>query len=625
MKLSPTLTFLALLSSSTASAQVLITEVQSNPVGGADVGEWIELHNTSTTAVSLEGWSLNDYAATMPNGEAMTRWTFPALASIGAGQVIIVTRQAAGFFANYNLRATWELADAMDDAMVPNLTAVGGTTAIQLANAATGDAVVLRDAGGNTVDAVEWGTVDRTVSGLPITGVPAEGGSLVRIATMGSSNTDFVVTTAPTPGVGFTGAAGPIISATTVTPGHVRYGDDLTIESSIASTAGLRSVDVYLATATSTLGDSAMDYVSVAMTVTATATYGFTAPVNNLGPGVAPAAPTTFHELFIRYYVQAEDAANAVTTDPADAVETADNAAFRTKNVMPAGPSPIAEVRAQTPDLQPRWLGLSATVRGVAIVRPGILTPNRLDLAIVDGSGAGIRIFNTNATDVEVNPGDVVEAVGRISQFRGVTQLTTDEPVVTKLGQTGAVATATVTIAELLADGEAFESQLVYIENVGFVEGTTSWPGGMGTGGNVSIKDDTGTMNVRITSSTDLFGASAPQYGFNVRGVVGQFAAEASGTTGGYQLAPRSSEDIFAKPAPEVPDAGPRPDSGSTTADSGTGRADSGTVFADAGTGGNPSEDSGCGCTTTSTPADTGLALGAIAMLGLALALRRRA
>lgn len=322
--------------------------------------------------------------------------------------------------------------------------------------------------------------------------------------------------------------------------------------------------------------------------------------------------------------MQAEDAANAVSTDPADAVETADNGAFHSKNVMPAGPSSIADVRAQTPDLRPRWLGLSATVRGVAISRPGLLTPNRLDLAIVDASGAGIRIFNTNATEVEVNPGDVVEAVGRISQFRGVTQLTVDEPVVTKTGETGTVATATVTIAEILADGEAFESKLVYIENVGFAEATTSWPGGMGTGGNVTIKDDTGMMTVRITSSTDLFGAAAPQYGFHVRGIVGQFTADANSTTGGYQLAPRGSEDIFAKPAPEVPDAGPRPDSGSTTADSGTGRTDSGTGFADAGTGGNPSEDSGCGCTTTSTPVDAGVALGAIALFGLALVLRRR-
>src|SRR5687767_4117143 len=79
--------------SSGASAQVLISEVQSNPTSQMDMEEWIEIQNTGTASVSLEGWSINDFVGTAdPNNESATRWTFPAGAALGPSEVIVVTR-----------------------------------------------------------------------------------------------------------------------------------------------------------------------------------------------------------------------------------------------------------------------------------------------------------------------------------------------------------------------------------------------------------------------------------------------------------------------------------------------------------------------------------------------------
>src|SRR5262252_7050267 len=100
MRITRALMFIApfTLLSSGASAQVLITEVQSNPISGMDLEEWVEIHNTGTASVALDGWTLNDYVgAADPANESDTRWTFPVGSMIDAGEVIVVARQALQF------------------------------------------------------------------------------------------------------------------------------------------------------------------------------------------------------------------------------------------------------------------------------------------------------------------------------------------------------------------------------------------------------------------------------------------------------------------------------------------------------------------------------------------------
>ncbi len=92
-----------------ATAQVLITEVQSDPEStGTDDAEWVEIHNTGSSSTSIAGWTLNDYSG---SNEAAARWTFPSGTELSAGEVIVVARYAEAFFTTLGITASWEQAD----------------------------------------------------------------------------------------------------------------------------------------------------------------------------------------------------------------------------------------------------------------------------------------------------------------------------------------------------------------------------------------------------------------------------------------------------------------------------------------------------------------------------------
>lgn len=175
---------------------VTITEIQSNPAGSDDA-EFIEIYNPANTPADISNWTLNDWVAA---GEANNRWRFPMGATIPARTAIVVTRYNDTYSALYGMNATYEQGTGTrNNASVPNLTAVGGTTLITFADVATGDAVVLRDANGLIVSGVEYGTTDRNVPGTPAPRANS-GSSLHRIANTDSSNTSFAITTTPGPG-----------------------------------------------------------------------------------------------------------------------------------------------------------------------------------------------------------------------------------------------------------------------------------------------------------------------------------------------------------------------------------------------------------------------------------------
>ncbi|MCC7383688.1 MAG: lamin tail domain-containing protein [Deltaproteobacteria bacterium] len=606
-----------------AQAQVLITEVQPNPAGAGtgDEEEWIELENVGTTSVSLGGWTLNDYTGQDPGGEATTRWTFAATASVAAGQVIVVARQATAFRTLFGRAPSYELAFGADDAAVPNLTPAGGTSAISLVNGATGDGVLLRDAAAAIVSGVEWGTVDRSVAGQPFTSAPGAGEALYRVNVTGSSSADFRITSNPTPFVGFRAAGPPIIAGTTARPRHAIFGGSYSVTSSVSDRDGLSLVQIYLATATSSSGAAAANYTPIDMTITGS-TARFSAPVENLGAGLGFNDPTDFHSRYIRYYLYAEDAQGAGVTDPVGAVEDTTNAAYLpsyVQNVLPAAPTSIAAAREQRADGRPRWEDHSVRVQGVALVSPEIINPGRTQFALQDDSGRAISYFNGAPPAMSFDPGSRLEVVGLIDQFNGLTQIAGTSSV-TILPGSGAVPTTTLTIAQILADPEAVESELVRIDDVDFETARAMWPNDAQAPAswNVTVSDGTGTITLRVTSATDIFGQAAPQFGFDVQGVLVEFTNN-NGTT--WEVFPRGSEDIFAHAAPPmdagVADGAPVGDGGSRVDGGVNPRVDAG------GSGNPPPEDGGCGCSTAS-PASPLASLALFALLGLCLALRRR-
>lgn len=599
-----------------AFAQVLITEAQPNPLGGSNA-EWIEIHNTGTASVSLDGWTFNDYVGTTdPANESTTLWTFPMDAEIGPDEVIVIARQAAAFNGDFGEVATWELASGADDPNVPNVMGVGGSS-FALSNNSAGDAVVLRDDLGNIVSYVEWGQLDRTVPGTPFPLAPGSGSSLVRIGDTGNSVNDFVISMTPNPFVGFMTSGPPLIVGTAVMPRHAVFNEPFGVWTTVMDADGLNLVDIYLTTATSSSGAAAQDYEPVGMTQTGTSgTYVFMADqVENLAAGLGFNEPATFHDRYVRFFILAEDMNFDLAVQPEGADESAANASYLptyVQNVIPQAPSDISDVRAADGEGQPIWAGHSVRVQGVALAKPDVMLPGSTLFPVQDESGQAIMFYSSTST-VQFDVGDELVITGVLGAFLGSMQI--EEPaVVEATGQTKEVPEIELTLSEIVQNGDEYEGQLVVLSDLDFVDARTDWPSDPNDLGswNVEITDGTETIVARVTSTTDLFGQPAPEYGFDLRGVLNE-------RDGVWQVFPRSQADVTAHPPPAMPDAGMTADSGNNNnPDAGNNNPP------DAGTGGGgnpPDDDDGCGCTATRN-APGGSVLGLL-FLG-ALLLRRR-
>jgi hypothetical protein len=88
----------------------------------------------------------------------------------------------------------------------------------------------------------------------------------------------------------------------------------------------------------------------------------------------------------------------------------------------------------------------------------------------------------------------------------------------------------------LAADPEAYEGELITVQNLTYVSGT--W----GTGATVVLKDASAT-NIDIRIQAGSTATTAPAYPVNVTGVFGQFDASTP-YTAGYQLMPRDPSDL---------------------------------------------------------------------------------
>ncbi|MEZ4519664.1 MAG: phospholipase D-like domain-containing protein [Chloroflexota bacterium] len=131
---------------------LLITEVYYDPPG-LDDKEFIEIGNPLPQAVSLAGYSIGD--AVQPDDFEDVR-VFPSEATIGPGEVAVVSFSASAFYAEFGFNPDYEIVDSSAD--VPDLideTGWGEPEALlQLGN--SGDEVVLRK-GLTAVDVVIYG------------------------------------------------------------------------------------------------------------------------------------------------------------------------------------------------------------------------------------------------------------------------------------------------------------------------------------------------------------------------------------------------------------------------------------------------------------------------------------
>lgn len=131
---------------------LLISEVDYDPPGRDEMGEWVELVHLGDEPLSLAGYKVGDEEQ-LGHGEGMFR--FPDDAVVMPGEVIVVARNAPAFRARFGINPDFELYDA--DPAIPDMRAylVWGTGEHFLAS--DGDEVVLVGPNNVIVDAVNWG------------------------------------------------------------------------------------------------------------------------------------------------------------------------------------------------------------------------------------------------------------------------------------------------------------------------------------------------------------------------------------------------------------------------------------------------------------------------------------
>ena len=212
------------------------------------------------------------------------------------------------------------------------------------------------------------------------------------------------------------------------------------------------------------------------------------------------------------------------------------------------------------PDFVPDRLGQTVKVRGT--VTSINFRPTGAEYYIQDATG-GIDIFATSTNFGTFGIGTTVEAVGSITQFNGLTELTLTG--VTPLGSATPPTPQVVTLSQL-ADGgvgEALEGQLIRVDNVRVTSG--SYPLS-GQSGNVTIADATGSVLLRIDADTNIDGTPTPDTSstFSVVALASQFAA-APPFDNGYQILPRSLADIVITGASGLSASPTSLDFGSTT------------------------------------------------------------
>lgn len=203
--------------------------------------------------------------------------------------------------------------------------------------------------------------------------------------------------------------------------------------------------------------------------------------------------------------------------------------------------SPVALVRipvASVRDVDANGVALDA---GKSVAIEVVVTAADLDAAVrtsafgQDGD-FGINIFVIDA-DLALIAGHRYAISGQIIQFNGLTEITPGSAAnVTDLGAGADSAPHTITVADLLANPEAFEGRLIKIAGLNYVSGT--WGAAVPL-----IASDASAQEIGVRVQTGSTATVEPLWPANITGIFGQSDGTAPATSG-YQIMPRTAADI---------------------------------------------------------------------------------
>lgn len=177
-------------------------------------------------------------------------------------------------------------------------------------------------------------------------------------------------------------------------------------------------------------------------------------------------------------------------------------------------------------------VGQTVTIKGVSANGPNQLGTIRY---IQDATG-GLPAYGSNLNSVQL--GDSVTVTGVLYDYNGLLEISPTNSF-TNHGNVGAPQPLQINIPNAT---EPMEGRLVRIQNVTFSGG-----GNFAANTNYNVSDGSNTLQVRITSGSNLVGTAIPTGAVTVTGLLGQFNAN-------YQLLPRFTTDIqtYTPPAREI-------------------------------------------------------------------------
>lgn len=425
----------------TSQAQVVISQVYG---GGGNTGatlnkDFVELFNKSTTAVDISGWSIQYQSAT--NNTAV--WfvnTIPASTIIQPGKYFLIAFGAAG--ANGAALPTPDFDYTTGTPAPLQLSATSGRVA--LVNNATALAIGCNSGNSNIIDLIGYGSTTICFEGTaPATGLSA---ILAAIRLNGGctdnnqNSTDFSTGT-PTPRNSSTAAntcsTSPSLAIASPTSG--------TIYSPITTSANI-ALSVSNFNVASGTGDGHIHYTinggAVVMKYD-------TAPIALTG--LTPGNYTVYVELVNNTHTPITPAVNATVTFTIAAYNVVAN---------------LAALRA---DVTANGAGKYYQISSAPVITFKRTTRNQK--YIQDGSAAIVIDDATTAPGVittTMNVGDAISGLkGQSLLFNGLLELTPIEnATVASSGNT--VTPQLVTIADVIANLENYESELVQITGVTF-------------------------------------------------------------------------------------------------------------------------------------------------------------
>jgi len=196
----------------------------------------------------------------------------------------------------------------------------------------------------------------------------------------------------------------------------------------------------------------------------------------------------------------------------------------------------IGQVSSVDADGKADSLGILCEIKGVVY---GVnMRASGISTTIIDSNRDGIGVFSSNETfGYTVTEGDQLTVRGKIDQFNGLTQIRVDTMWVNSQN------IGLFNPKEVNAFDEQIESDLVKLSGM-HLKNPDDWK--KGTSFNATVTDGTNDYAIRVVNLTTLSELDAPVGIFDIIGIGGQFDSS-SPYTEGYQLLPRSKEDLILK------------------------------------------------------------------------------